>query len=77
MEILNILILFFVIAVIWTLIKIVFKITAKIFSCGFVVLVAIVILILISGNADIAFFRDDFGSELGVIQAIWKFYAHY
>ena len=56
MEILNILILFFVIAVIWTLIKFVFKITAKIFSCGFVVIAVIVILILISGNADILVF---------------------
>jgi hypothetical protein len=56
MEILNILILFFVIAVIWTLIKFVFKVTAKIFSCGFVVIAAIVIIILLTSNANITFF---------------------
>jgi uncharacterized membrane protein YwaF len=55
MEILNILILFFVIAVIWTLIKFAFKITAKVFSCGFLVLVVIGILLFL-GNARISIF---------------------
>ena len=39
--ILNILIIFLVVAVIWTVIKQVFKLTARIFSCG---MIAILIL---------------------------------
>ena len=40
-EILNILIIILVIAVIWTVIKQVFKLTAKVFSCGCLAIVAL------------------------------------
>ena len=50
MEILNILLIFLAVAVIWTVIKIAFKITAKIFTCGFIAIAAIGIIILVLGN---------------------------
>jgi hypothetical protein len=40
-EILNILIILLVVALIWTVVKLAFKLTAKVFSCGCLGLVAL------------------------------------
>jgi len=52
-EILGVLFLILVIAVIWTVLKLAFKLTAKVFSCGCLGIVALAVILILLANIQI------------------------